>query len=789
MNVRHLELYAKYQSFYAATRNPIPCTQNDGVREWDHNDFIQSGVDLVLTLDRVYTIDTLILCFGVETSLKSVTVYTLEDDVLTQPSVAARSDNVYGNVTLDVGKPAFKLIIRMMGNLNNIRLDDITLLGCDPCAKYVYPTPDSFSFNGETLTPLDSVFITCGDDADAFFAAQLFKNRCDYTLSPENRGFVISFEKAPALPKEGYEIALNERGGTVKAADRRGFIYAVEAVLQLTWDGFLPDAYAEDRPLYPRRGIHVGVPSRSQLPFFKSFIQNIAAPMHYNQLIMEVGAGMEYKSHPEINKMWETIKQNYDKGIWPQAPHMYIGGGSYLTQDEMRELIGFIQSFGIDVMPELNSLSHVQYMTAAHPEVAEVQGTMGAQTVDLRSNDAAYDEFYPGCYCPSNPRSYEILFDLVDEIIDVFKPEIMHMGHDEVYDHGKCEKCRGRDAEVIAQDIIKIHDHLKDKGVRMALWGDMMNDVNRYAVPEIIDMIPKDILLLDFIWYFALDRNTEKRLTDHGFEVEIGNLYSSHFPRYEQRMQNPGVTGGQVSTWVANDEDILAYKGKMFDIMFTADLLCNKNHFYEDARGYSRIINHLQQRLRRHMHGQPPLCRGDVQQHFFENAKLWPPHLSIALPTDISMPTGYSVSNEGKTVLSSLKTQECEEFTADRLVFMWSLAGTVPRPAWVGPVKVGSVAVEYADGTVKETAIEYGVHIYDVNTRFGAPLEWKYYRHEGYCGTWTIDCAHEGKTYDGRDLTVYAYELPVLQKPIRSVSVISDPSAPDILLYGMCSIK
>ena len=525
------------------------------------------------------------------------------------------------------------------------------------------------------------------------------------------------------------------------------------------------------------------------MPFFKSFIENVVAPLHYNQVIIEVGAGMEYKSHPEINKMWETIKENVDKGVWPLAPHLYIAEGSYLKQTEMRELVQFIKSFGIDVIPELNSLSHVQYMTAAHPDVAEVKNEIDTKTVDLRAGDPAYDNFYPQCYCPSNSKSYEILFDLVDEIIDVFEPTIMHMGHDEVYDYGKCDKCRGRNVEVFVEDIKKIHAHLKQKGVRMALWGDMMNDVNRYCIPESIDLIPKDILLLDFIWYFALDKNTEVRLADHGFEVEIGNLYSSHFPRYKERMAYPGVTGGQVSTWVSNDERVLAYEGKIFDIAFTADLLCNKFHYFEAPRSYSSVINDLQQRERLHIYGLDFDRKGKtVSRNFESTGKNWYNYLLPACPDKITMPTGLEAKNNSCIVSDTLTTVD-SGFKASRLVFNWALDGANPRVVWTPAVSVGEVTVFYTDGSTDTHPIEYGVDIYDIHSRYGKALEGVYYRHEGYCGTWTINAALETLDNSGESLTVYSCELETdADKTIDSVTIRSFADAPDILFYSMNSI-
>lgn len=770
----------KTECFYAGTKKPMPYKASYGGMIFDYRNFIQAGVDVVLDLDKEILVDTAAIEFRIPDAVSAVSVFVNGEKVNS-------TSKIDGVVTLDLLKKTASVTVRIKGDFKEICLKEIRLYARDEQQKYVYPTPDVFEWQGNTNLKLCSLCPKAEADVDAQFALSLLNKRCDFAFG--NDGAVLELKKDITVALEGYKLSLNENGGYISACDRSGFVYGIEAFLQLCNDGVVPNAYVQDAPYLARRGIHVGVPSMRQMPFFKSFIENVVAPLHYNQVIIEVGAGMEYKSHPEINKMWETIKENVDKGVWPLAPHLYIAEGSYLKQTEMRELVQFIKSFGIDVIPELNSLSHVQYMTAAHPDVAEVKNEIDTKTVDLRAGDPAYDNFYPHCYCPSNPKSYEILFDLVDEIIDVFEPTIMHMGHDEVYDYGKCDKCRGRNVEVFVEDIKKIHAHLKQKGVRMALWGDMMNDVNRYCIPESIDLIPKDILLLDFIWYFALDKNTEVRLADHGFEVEIGNLYSSHFPRYKERMAYPGVTGGQVSTWVSNDERVLAYEGKIFDIAFTSDLLCNKFHYFEAPRSYSSVINHLQQRERLHIYGLDFDRKGKTVSRSFESTgKNWYNYLLPACPDKITMPTGLEAKNNSCIVSDTLTTVD-SGFKASRLVFNWALDGANPRVVWTPAVSVGEVTVFYTDGSTDTHPIEYGVDIYDIHSRYGKALEGVYYRHEGYCGTWTINAALETLDNSGESLTVYSCELETdADKTIDSVTIRSFADAPDILFYSMNSI-
>ena len=68
------------------------------------------------------------------------------------------------------------------------------------------------------------------------------------------------------------------------------------------------------------------------------------------------------------------------------------------------------------------------------------------------------DMRWPDSYCPSNPESYRILFDLMDEVLEVLRPRRVHIGHDEWRAGAFCARCRGKDTgELFAEDVLKIH--------------------------------------------------------------------------------------------------------------------------------------------------------------------------------------------------------------------------------------------------------------------------------------------------------------------------------------------
>ena len=201
---------------------------------------------------------------------------------------------------------------------------------------------------------------------------------------------------------------------------------------------------------------------------------------------------------------------------------------------------------------------------------------------------------WPDSYCPSNPESYKILFDIMDEYIDVLEPKRVHIGHDEWRSGAFCPRCKGKDTGILyAEDVLRIHEHLKSKGLETWMWGDHLVDwhnrpgrawaegtVVRYEKPgteaarDIIAKATSDIHITN--WSGAGDRgdNTFKKL---GWKFIIGNMAGTREENWPKRAEDSGLMGGEVSSWCALDEFELA-KLNIVEASFSINLLWSKTY-------------------------------------------------------------------------------------------------------------------------------------------------------------------------------------------------------------------
>jgi hexosaminidase len=425
---------------------------------------------------------------------------------------------------------------------------------------------------------------------------------CDIPKSVEAR-ITEEFQIPFADNEEGFIIDVGEDIHVYSRTDR-GLFYGCISLLQMMKEQYLDRMLAYDYPVCPERGVKVYLPSERNIDYFKQFVDMICY-FKYNTIMIEVGGAMEYKRHPEINSGWieyckemseysgKTTKiQDHTYPWYKNSIHVENGEGGFLSQARVRELVEYCRERMLEVIPEVPSLSHCDYIMLNHQEIAE------------RENDP-----YPDTYCPSNPESYALLFDILDEVIEVFKPSMMNIGHDEYYSIGICEKCKEKKAEeLLAEDIRKIYDYLSKQRIRTMIWGEKLlkdvyiKDAGPFGGAEIkmvhpawhmkngeyvgtipatykaIDLIPADVKILHWSW--GLGEKLEDQFLEKKIDIVYGNFEGHMFPNWSEHMRK-GSKGAIISNWSTLNETILQRNGILFGIVYAYFMFWN--HIYNDS--------------------------------------------------------------------------------------------------------------------------------------------------------------------------------------------------------------
>lgn len=303
------------------------------------------------------------------------------------------------------------------------------------------------------------------------------------------------------------------------------------------------------------RGVCLKAPL-SEISRFVSFIDKELAPMGVNVLVLRINYSLEWESHPEL-----IISQ-------------------VLKKSDALKIKSVCQKNNIRLVPLINCLGHQSWGTnydallTAYPEFEEDPGGKDQE-----------DDFYCRSYCPLHPEVHGVLFDLFDETIELFESTALHVGMDEVFIIGEdsCKNgCAGQDkSRLFADEVIRLNDHLKNKGVKMWMWGDRLIDGEATGLGKwqasmnnthrAIDMIPTSITICD--WHYRKAPPTASMFASKGFDV----VSCSHqFPKVgltqleamiqAQESDDPDILGhmkGVVHTFWGNTSEFMdAFEGK-----------------------------------------------------------------------------------------------------------------------------------------------------------------------------------------------------------------------------------
>ncbi|HEU5052443.1 MAG TPA: beta-N-acetylhexosaminidase [Hanamia sp.] len=205
------------------------------------------------------------------------------------------------------------------------------------------------------------------------------------------------------------------------------------------------------------------------------------------------------------------------EGTFPFEKHPLIPNRYAYTKEEIKSFISYCGKLGIDVIPLQQSFGHVEYILRHE------------RYKNLREDQKDYSQV-----CPSEEEGDKKLFtDLFTEMAALHPSKYFHIGGDETYLLGHCEKCRKKAAE---EGLSKLYiDHIKmlcdiviSLGKIPVLWADIA-----LKYPGAIKELPTQTVFVD--WNYGWDMNNfgeHEKLVQSGYEVWGAPALRSHPDNY-----------------------------------------------------------------------------------------------------------------------------------------------------------------------------------------------------------------------------------------------------------------
>lgn len=370
------------------------------------------------------------------------------------------------------------------------------------------------------------------------------------------------------IESNAYKLTIDETGILIKAHNPEAMISGIYTLIQLALlqeDPLsLPQLVIQDKPRFKYRGLHLDV-SRHFMPlsFLKKYIDVMALyKFNYFHWHLTDGAGwrLEIKQYPELTQkaawrthsLWKEWWNNGRQYIEQGAPN---ASGGFYTQDQARELVQYATRKGITIIPEIEMPGHSEEVLAVYPH--------------LSCSGKPYTE---GEFCIGNPETFTFLKNVLNEVLDIFPSEYIHIGGDEAdKKHWKnCPKCQALKAELQLKDedelqsyaIKQMDEYLQSKGRKLIGWDEILEGgltkgatvmswrgeeggVNAANMGHDVIMTPSNYLYFDS---YQTDPRTQPEA--NGGYLTLDKVYAYNpIPKGLEKDKEKHILGAQANLW------------------------------------------------------------------------------------------------------------------------------------------------------------------------------------------------------------------------------------------------
>jgi len=237
------------------------------------------------------------------------------------------------------------------------------------------------------------------------------------------------------------------------------------------------------------------------------------------------------------------------EGTFPYSGHPLIPNRYAYTKEEISGFVAYCEGLGIEVIPLQQSFGHVEYILRHY------------RYADLREDQKDVSQV-----CPLEKDLNRRLFtELFTEMASLHPSRYFHIGGDETYLLGECDRCHAF-AEAHGKSLLYV-EHIKmmceivtGLGKRPVLWADIA-----LKYPEELDQLPEETVFIDWNYGWKLDHFGDvEKLAQSGFEVwgapslrsSPDNYYlttwEKHFGNFEDFIpaaRDLGYTGMVLTSW------------------------------------------------------------------------------------------------------------------------------------------------------------------------------------------------------------------------------------------------
>jgi len=310
-------------------------------------------------------------------------------------------------------------------------------------------------------------------------------------LSKKQHSGSIIFEKNLKFDKERYELHVSKNSIQIIASTKTGWFYGLQSLKQLFPASFgvspmeaksidIPEVVIKDFPRFSWRAFMLDearyFKGMQQVKMLLDEMARLKMNVFHWHLVDDQGWRIEIKKYPLLTEIGSTRAStqigplHWESPIQSAEPH-----SGFYTQNEIKEIVNYAAERHITIVPEIEMPGHATAAIASYSWLGTNKKKIEMPTTFGVSEDV---------YDVSDPKVYQFLTDVLDEVMDLFPSKVIHIGGDEVkYTHWKNsesvqaymkENKLASPAELQVFFTNRISKYLESKGRNMMGWNEIM---------------------------------------------------------------------------------------------------------------------------------------------------------------------------------------------------------------------------------------------------------------------------------------------------------------------------
>lgn len=321
-----------------------------------------------------------------------------------------------------------------------------------------------------------SIKLTLGDEVSEIIHLLSEKQIVNLSLSAakapdEIATFSIRIDPDVVQKSQGYQLKIRPESIELIGNNEVGIYYGLLSLRQIikSSDNKLSCITISDWPDFEKRGVMLDI-SRDKVPTMESIklMLDRFSSWKVNEVQLYVEHTFAYRNH---------------KKVWGKA--------SPLTAEEILELDKYCQERYIDLVPNQNSLGHMERWLM-HEEYHYL-----AERPDSIKSDNWIIDGRRLTLCATDPNVVEFMDSLYSEYLPNFSSDYANIGGDEPYELGygrSADACKELGKSTVYLNYMKkIVKRVNQFGKKAQMWGDIVT-----KHPELIPQMPKDIICM--VW-------------------------------------------------------------------------------------------------------------------------------------------------------------------------------------------------------------------------------------------------------------------------------------------------